>query len=649
MSERARPTILVVLFLLLCTAGTALGAAELTPEQAIQVRRVSDLQLSPDGSQVAFVVTEPPVGDRQNRDIYVLEVAAKQVHRFTTSPKPDSSPRWSPNGKTLAFLSNREEATQIHLLPLAGGEARALRTGKSGVEEFEWSPDGKRIAFIATEAKTEEEEKREKEKDDAYVVERDEKRPQLGVIEVETGTVKQLTRGRWEVGSPAWLPENRLLVIARDHPDWDLEREKKLYSISADGGQMTVVAHPRHSFGSVWPVFVPPKISPDGQSVAYLGARNDGFDAHDLHLQSLSGGPSRNLTGASIDRAISSFRWRKDGSLLVLAQTGFSTTFYSVSKEGQAHKGATFEVQPGSFVEGADFLAFAGETATRLPELWLSRRGGPAEKVTSFNKEWGAITLVKPEIIRYPSFDGTQIEAALYKPAGYREGTRVPLVVLVHGGPTSRYADRFYDWAQLLAARGFAVITPNIRGSTGYGHEFVLLNRFEWGGGDYKDVMAGVDYLIETGIADPERLGVGGWSYGGFMGAWAVTQTDRFKASVSGAPMTDLASEFGTEDFGTNPLDTWNLGTPYENLDLFVQFSPMTFVKNAKTPTLLLCGEKDTVDPIGQCQQFYRGLKRYGVETEFVVYPREPHELLEEKHRIDVLKRMLGWFEKIRG
>ena len=180
MRERTRPTIMLVLFLLLCTEGTAMGAAELTPEQAIQVRRVSDLQLSPDGSRVAFVVTEPPVGDRQNRDIYVLEVAGKQVHRFTTSPKPDRSPRWSPNGKTLAFLSNREEATQIHLLPLSGGEARPLTTGKSGVEEFEWSPDGKRIAFIASEAKTEEEEKREKEKDDAYVVERSEKRRSLG-------------------------------------------------------------------------------------------------------------------------------------------------------------------------------------------------------------------------------------------------------------------------------------------------------------------------------------------------------------------------------------------------------------------------------------------------------------------------------------
>jgi dipeptidyl aminopeptidase/acylaminoacyl peptidase len=405
---------------------------------------------------------------------------------------------------------------------------------------------------------------------------------------------------------------------------------------------MTMVASPRHSFGRL-------QVSPDGQRVAYIGARNDGFDAHDLHLQPLSGGPARNLTRASLDRPISSFQWRKDGSFLVLAQTGFSTTFYSVSKEGQAQKGGTFEVQPSSFVEGADFLAFAGETATRLPELWLSRRGGPAEKVTSFNKEWGAITLVKPEIIRYPSFDGTQIEAAFFKPAGYREGTRVPLVVLVHQGPTLRYADSFDDWAQLLAARGFAVITPNIRGSTGYGHAFILLNRFEWGGGDFKDVMAGVDYLIEKGIADAERLGVGGWSYGGFMGAWAVTQTDRFKASVSGAPMTDLASEFGTEDSETNPLDTWNLGTPYENLDLFVRYSPVTFVKNAKTPTLLMCGEKDTIDPIGQCQQFYRGLKRYGVETEFVVYPREPHQPREEKHRIDVLKRMLRWFEKIRG
>ena len=295
---------------------------------------------------------------------------------------------------------------------------------------------------------------------------------------------------------------------------------------------------------------------------------------------------------------------------------------------------------------GSDFAAFVGQTTTQFPELWVSRKPGEAEKVSCFNAAWDEILVIQPEIVTYASFDGTRIEAALLKPQGYQRGARVPLIVLVHGGPSGVWSDRFNAWGQLLAQRGFAVLYPNIRGSIGYGQEFLTANRSDWGGGDFKDVMAGVDFMIDQGIADPDRLGIGGWSYGGYMAAWAVTQTDRFKASVSGAPMTDLASEYGTEMAGINAYDTWYMGTPYENLDLFQDRSPVTHVKNVKTPTLLLTGENDLTDPIGQYQQFYRGLKRYGVETECVVYPREGHGIREEKHLIDLMNRILAWFEK---
>jgi dipeptidyl aminopeptidase/acylaminoacyl peptidase len=217
-------------------------------------------------------------------------------------------------------------------------------------------------------------------------------------------------------------------------------------------------------------------------------------------------------------------------------------------------------------------------------------------------------------------------------------------VVLVHGGPTGRWVDSFEPWGQLLVARGYAVLYPNVRGSTGYGHRFVEMNRADWGGGDFKDVMAGADWLVAQGIADPNRLGIGGWSYGGYMAAWAVTQTNRFKAAVSGAPVIDMASEFGTEN--GSAYDEWFYGTPYEKLDGFIKSSPMTFVKNVRTPTLLLQGEDDTTDPIGQSQQFYRGLKRYGVESDLVLYPREPHGLREEKHLLDRLTRIVAWFDR---
>jgi dipeptidyl aminopeptidase/acylaminoacyl peptidase len=268
---------------------------------------------------------------------------------------------------------------------------------------------------------------------------------------------------------------------------------------------------------------------------------------------------------------------------------------------------------------------------------------GAARAVTDVNARWNTTTIAQPEFVKYKTLDGLDIEAALLKPLGSASGKR-PFVVLVHGGPTGRWADAFEPWGQLLAARGYVVLYPNVRGSTGYGQRFVEMNRADWGGGDYKDVMAGVDWAIAQGLADPNRLGIGGWSYGGYMAAWAVTQTTRFKAAVSGAPVIDLASEFGTE--AGSAYDEWFYGTPYERLQGFINGSPITFVKNAKTPTLLLQGEADETDPIGQSQQFYRGLKRYGVDAELVIYPREPHGLREEKHLLDRLNRIISWYDR---
>ena len=224
----------------------------------------------------------------------------------------------------------------------------------------------------------------------------------------------------------------------------------------------------------------------------------------------------------------------------------------------------------------------------------------------------------------------------------------MPLVVLIHGGPTGRWNDgySFFGWTQLLASHGYAVFCPNIRGSTGYGGSFLVKNRADWGGGDFKDVMAGVDDLIARGIADPDRLGIAGWSYGGYMSAWAITQTPRFKAAVVGAGMSDLASEFGTESLGSAQYDHWFYGSPYDKADGFIKSSPITHLKNAKTPTLILHPASDEIDPIGQAQQLHRGLKHLGVECEFVLYPREGHVPQEEKHLLDINRRLLQWFER---
>ncbi|MFQ5741133.1 MAG: alpha/beta fold hydrolase [Acidobacteriota bacterium] len=621
------------------SAAKAEEPSPLTPAQVLDRRTLSDVQLSPAEDRVAFTVTEPARGTDQNRDIWVYDLGAAEARRFTTSEKSDRRPRWSPDGTTLAYLSDRKEKTQIFLLPLAGGEAEALTKSETPISSYQWSPKGKSIAYLASQPKTEEEKKKEKEKDDATVVGEDERQARLWVIDVASRETRQLSRGKWRISSYAWMPGGDRLILSATEDSHPESLTDRLYSLDAKDGTFTEIARPSLPFGNL-------KISPDGRHLAYVGTPGDGPTPHDLFLLPLSGGAPRNLTGASLDRPVSGFTWQGAERLLVQTQDGFGSAFSTLSLEGAAQKRAPFEIPlQGSFAAGSKVLAFVGQSATRAPELWISTQEGQARQVTHLNRGWDEIALVQPEIFHYPSFDGTAIEAALLKPPGYREGVRVPLVVLVHGGPSGRWAHRFDGWGQLLAARGFAVFSPNIRGSTGYGHQFQALNRRDWGGGDFKDVMAGVDSLIDEGIADPERLGIGGWSYGGYMAAWAVTQSRRFKAALSGAPMTDLAFEYGSETHRINAYDTWYMGTPYENLDLFIQRSPLTHVRKVTTPTLILCSERDVIDPVEQCQQFYRGLRRYGVETTYVVYPREGHGLREEKHLLDRLKRILEWFE----
>lgn len=617
---------------------TGVAANVLTPEQTLQRWRLSDLQISPDGQRVAFVVTEPVKDTERAGHIWVHEAATGEVRQFTSSEKGERSPRWSPDGGTLAFLSKRSDDTQIYLLSLGGGEGLTLTEGKSGIRSFAWSPDGTQIAFFAQEPKSEDEIAEEEARGDTRVVDEDEL-AQLWVVDVETREVRQLTVGDRRISEYAWVPPgDRILLSATDDPQRELDTNS-LYLLDVSSGTSEFLADPPRPFGGL-------DVSPDGSVVAFVGTRIDGPTGHDLWLQDLSGGTARNLTAISLDRPIRGYDWLDDYTLATTAVTGFTSGIYTIDADGGAEPGPTFEVAPfGSFAATSELFAFVGETTSRAPELWISRQGEPAQQVTHFNESWDESLTVPVETFQYGSLDGTTIEGGLLIPREHEEGERLPLVVLVHGGPTGRWSKTFNSWGQLLVARGYAVFYPNIRGSTGYGHDFMAMNRHDWGGGDFEDVMAGVDHLIEEGIADPDRLGIGGWSYGGYMAAWAVTQTNRFKASVSGAPMTDLASEYGTESSGINAYDTWFMGTPYENLDLFVERSPVTHVRNATTPTLILCGENDVTDPIGQCQQFHRGLKRYEVETQLVIYPREGHGIREEKHQLDVLNRMLEWFE----
>ncbi|MGC1617509.1 MAG: S9 family peptidase, partial [Candidatus Acidiferrum sp.] len=356
---------------------------------------------------------------------------------------------------------------------------------------------------------------------------------------------------------------------------------------------------------------------------------------------------ARNLTGASLDRPIHEQLWSKDGSMLALYADGFRNKLIGFSPEGMSENITNPPADNvGNFaVSSSGEVAFAGQSATAPPELWLWDKKNAPHQVSHLNDSWKQFALSTPEFYKYKSSDGLEIEAALLKPAGADPKVKLPLIALIHGGPTGNWQDSIETWAQLLVTHGYAVFYPNIRGSTGYGEAFIEMNRGDWGGADFKDVMAGVKDLVDRGIADPAKLGIGGWSYGGYMSEWAITQTNDFKAAVSGAGLSNLISEYGSESHPS--YDEWFYGVPFEsdNLVKFLNSSPFTQLKNAKTPTLILQGEADTTDPLDQSQELYRGLKHYGVESELVEYPREPHGFHEEKHLLDRLNRILAWYD----
>ena len=644
------PTLFLLPMFLSGTGQSGLSAAGLTADQVVRRWELDDIQLSPDGTRVAFSVEAPIRGRGRNYDVWVYDLEHSSLRQITDWKGADSRPRWSPDGKTLAFLSNRSGDMKLYSVPVQGGAAHCLTESVGGVSSYAWSPDGGRIAFVAPEPGPE---------SDPLVVGKFgygiNLNLQFWLADLAFGTVRQLTFGehRFSNGDAshpplAWGPEeNRLFISLTDDVRMHLFTSK-ISSLSLSDGSYRELAAPAGTFADL-------KVSPDGTTLAFRGARNDEPQPMDLYLMPVLGDPLRNLTAADIDRQIKCYSWQEDGSLVVLAEDGLASTLYRCGQDGRCRRLPGFDVHVSSHywksqTLGAqgDLMVFVGEDAVRPNELWLSRAPGQAEPITRFNREWDDVAVQPVESIKYASFDGKIIEAGLIRPVGFQPGRRYPLVVMAHGGPSARSFDRFEGRGHILASRGFAVLYPNVRGSTGYGHKFLIANRYDWGGADFKDLMAGVDYVIEQGIADPDRLGIGGWSYGGFMGAWAPTQTNRFSAAVAGAAIMDQALLTGATDSWVMYYDMWYKGIAYEDPEHYRDRSPLTHVKNVTTPTLILSNARDTDVVLAQGIQFHRALRYLGVETQLVVYPREPHSsrMNEEAHRIDVIRRFVGWFEE---
>ncbi|MFQ6618631.1 MAG: alpha/beta fold hydrolase, partial [Fidelibacterota bacterium] len=470
------------------------------------------------------------------------------------------------------------------------------------------------------------------------------------VLNVSTGEAHRALTADLSVWSFEFSPDSKhLLFQATETPKTDDSyMSKKLYTVSLEGGDPQLLTDRKGKLGNAtW--------SPDGKYIAFTG----GVDIHDptsgsVFVLSTKGGDPVNIT-KDFKGTATWVGWKDKKTIVFAAIEGTETTLNLVSLRG----GKIRKILSGgpifysiSFSKRWKIFAFSGSTYSHPPEVYTAAATGKAiKRLTNNNPGLNEVSLSRQEVVRWKSEDGTEIEGLLLKPLGYEEGKKYPLVVQVHGGPESAYTNgwnTYYSrWTQLLASRGYAVLLPNYRGSTGRGVEFAKADQKDMGGKEFQDILTGIDYLIETGLVDPDRVGIGGGSYGGYMSAWAATAySERFAAAVVFAGISNWISKSGTSDIPyENALVHWNMWW-YENPELVWDRSPLSHIKNSRTPTLIAHGERDARVPVSQGWELYRGLKSMGVDVEFIIYPREPHGLREREHQIDFINRVLEWYDR---
>jgi dipeptidyl aminopeptidase/acylaminoacyl peptidase len=571
--------------------------------------------------------------------------------QLTHAEKSSQAPQWSPDGRWLAFTSARAgDATQLYRLPVTGGEAEPLTSGKGSVGTYRWAPDGRSIAFTMREQPTEHEEKAKTEKRDARVVDDRFMRAQLHVLPLD-GTAKReprrLETGAVHVGDFDWAPDGQ--SIAFEHAATPKVFEPTDVSVIdvASGAVRSVRATAAMEAGPHW--------SPDGRWIA-LTVSDDpptwGFTAH-VHVVPAQGGASRALA-ATFDEQPDIIGWSADGRRLLFGEVqGVVAGVWALPVDG----GAPVRIGAGDFnIQGAqlnarrDALGFVSQDSDQPVEAYVTGLDRFAPVQVTRLQQLADAPYGRTDVLRWNAPDGREIEGLVTLPVSYRPGTRVPLLVVVHGGPTGVFTRSFIGNASpypiaAFAARGYAVLRVNPRGSSGYGRDFRYANYRDWGGGDYRDIMSGVDRVIEMGIADPERLGIMGWSYGGYMTSWVITQTQRFKAASVGAGVTNLMSFTGTADI-PGFIPDYMGGEYWDAFDTWTARSAMFHVKGLTTPTLIQHGEQDLRVPISQGYELYNALRRQGVDVQMVVYPRQPHGIQEPKLMLDAMQRNLDWFAK---
>ncbi len=643
----------------------------ITIDDYFQIRDVSQPELSPDGQWVAYAVrTRMLKEDKNEQRLWMVSTHGGDPISMTAEGVSSSHPRWSPDGKYLAFLSSRNNGkTQVWLLNRLGGEATHLTDTPQGVDDFEWSPDSTRLVLILRDPKPEDlEAAKDKDKDKPaaapkpktpppFVIDRlqfkrdtvgylDRRRTHLYVFDVASKKTTQVTSGDFDDSEPAWSPDGLSLAFSsnRSTPDPDRTYNSDIWIVAASntdkGAHLTqITSNPGPDRSPAW--------SPDGKWIAFISQTDLKamiYATHHLAVAPSSGGEAKVLTLA-FDRSIRRPRFSADGrSIYFIADDDGMQSLCRISVTGgEVARPIGGRLSVDSYALGKDG-AIAAEIGMldRPNEIYLSNEKDLTRLTKTNDALFSQLRLAQADYVHFKSKDGTSVAGYLYKPVDYTPGKKVPTLLNPHGGPVGQYSASFYHLAQLYAANGYAALLPNPRGSSGYGQKFCEAIFADWGNKDFQDDMAMVDYAIAQGIADPDKLGVGGWSYGGMSTDFIIAQTTRFKGAISGAGIALMTSGYGHDQY-IKDYDS-ELGRPWENKAVWEKISPYYRVNSITTPTLFMGGDVDWNVPIIGGEQMYQALKSLGRTTELVVYPGEFHGFTTPSHLKDRLERYLAWY-----
>jgi dipeptidyl aminopeptidase/acylaminoacyl peptidase len=642
---------------------------ELTAETIVDLQRPDDVQIAPSGQQVVYtLVAYSKKAEHATSSLWLADTSeVRNTRQFTSGEAEDTHPRWSPDGQQIAFLSDRAKrgTTQLYAIAANGGEARSLTSSKNkqSVKDFSWSPLGGEIAFTSADEPTEEDEKRAKERDDAQVYGEKWQFTRLRLLSLASKEVITLVKGERQIAELAWHPQGtEIAYVALQTPELEAQgQEVVIERIAIAGGEPQVICRfPLTVDSLLW--------SQDGQTLFFIASvaqKNQSSQA--VYSVAAQGGVPQRIIGGETNCLVGLQPLLPTPHLAVMLAEGLSSRLCQLDTQSgelitllpeklgeQGAEYASWDVRVGA--DNQLIAAVVCSSGNQPWELWAGKAELHSstleiQRVSAHQEQLTGVRFGKQESFYWTASDGLALDGLLIRPPDATQEQPLPLVVLVHGGPyyRSSYGIHLHalDWGQWLALAGYAVLLPNPRGGSGHGEQFAAAARGAVGKADYQDVMAAVDAAIARGIADPARMGIGGWSQGGFMSAWAITQTQRFKAAIMGAGVSDWGMmvmngdvpDFEQELGGSAP---WDGRDQQRHLDL----SPITFAKQIRTPVLILHGEKDARVPLSQATGFYRALRKQGVPGVFVTYPREPHGISERVHQLDILRRVRSWYDR---